>query len=765
MKNFAAIAAFAAGANALVPRGNSCCFTLTASGGASGIVGQLDDGQNRIGGDLPPGQFCIESDGSITDGNGRGCILTPPTTQFQCDEGASPSPGFSVNSNGQLEYDGSTHFVACATGQDNELNIYTTESEDVTKCQTVQLNADSCSGSGTGTGSSSGGGQSPTAQPSSTIPTISPSSTGPSVRPTPPCVSSETPGMPVPGESNGVPGPGSPPSQTPTGTLPPQSSQTPQPSSECCQTDLSGDYEFPHLIIPVDSSSPDNAAGTSYNGTVSSTVSTIFNFDIPASDAGRTCSLVFLFPKQEDLETSSFSFSGDGRVSFGALSEPATPSTTYNNAPSISQSLGELTISPGHSYAIHTFACPAGQAVGYAISNAGSTSLDFFEDYNPSPACVVGFYILDRIEPYHQHFSLNNISLQYPYAEHERISIFAAVACSGGGPFVIIAIYTLFIDGLFSHNKPIHQSTGKRRFTGPYRWKDRLWEFNCGVLGLLLSQAICFVITQALKNACGKPRPDIIDRCQPREGSMDASPYGLSTSSICTGDPHLLKDGFRSWPSASFAGLFYLSLWIGGKLHIMDNKGEVWKMFLVMLPCLGATLIAVSRIMDARHHPFDVITGSLLGVICASISYRQYFPSLSEPWKKGRAHPIRSWGTAPTYPDAGRYQGAGESTEALRNPAQEQMRQPDLSENTEAGFASTYPPPHPYVTNVYPRQAHGDTYSSSSEEDVTNGYEMQQGYRRPHSPGMGAQLPTYDPGMAYQARTQANLFLSFWAYD
>ncbi len=146
---------------------------------------------------------------------------------------------------------------------------------------------------------------------------------------------------------------------------------------------------------------------------------------------------------------------------------------------------------------------------------------------------------------------MNNISLQYPYADPERISIFAAVACSGGAPLVIIAVYTLFVDGLFSHNKPI-KTNGKRRFTGPYRFKDRLWEFNCGFLGLVLSQALAFVITQALKTACGKPRPDVIARCQPRAGSADGVPYGLSDYSICTGDPHILKDGFRSWPSGMF---------------------------------------------------------------------------------------------------------------------------------------------------------------------------------------------------------------------
>lgn len=77
MKTFVAVAlAFSAGANALVSRSNTCCFSLTASGGASGTVGQLTDGQNRIGGGLMAGSFCIDNNGAITDGAGRGCILT-----------------------------------------------------------------------------------------------------------------------------------------------------------------------------------------------------------------------------------------------------------------------------------------------------------------------------------------------------------------------------------------------------------------------------------------------------------------------------------------------------------------------------------------------------------------------------------------------------------------------------------------------------------------------------------------------------------------
>lgn len=71
----------------------------------------------------------------------------------------------------------------------------------------------------------------------------------------------------------------------------------------------------------------------------------------------------------------------------------------------------------------------------------------------------------------------------------------------------------------------------------------------------------------------------------------------------------------------------------------------MWKTVIVLVPLLGASMVAVSRIMDARHHPFDVISSSILGMFVAWVSYRQYFPSLGETGKKGRAYEMRSWGS------------------------------------------------------------------------------------------------------------------------
>lgn len=131
-----------------------------------------------------------------------------------------------------------------------------------------------------------------------------------------------------------------------------------------------------------------------------------------------------------------------------------------------------------------------------------------------------------------------------------------ALAITGGFPVLAIVFYTIVLDGLFSHHKPKNPATGRRKLTGRYRFKDRLWELNCGILGLVLSQAAAFVITGALKNACGKPRPDVIDRCQPREGSADSPVYGLSNYTICTQtDQAILNDGFKSFPSGMFMRL------------------------------------------------------------------------------------------------------------------------------------------------------------------------------------------------------------------
>ncbi|KAL1625110.1 hypothetical protein SLS56_007538 [Neofusicoccum ribis] len=162
-------------------------------------------------------------------------------------------------------------------------------------------------------------------------------------------------------------------------------------SPSSCPANLSGTYEYPHLIVPVDSAAPTKAHGTQYNGKVSSTVSSLFNFDIPASYAGKTCSLVFLLPNKSDLETSDFTLAGQGGIAVSQLAAPATEQTTYESVPAVAKEAGEVAaVTPGNGWVVASGPCAAGTRVGYEVAATGGLELEWFEDWNPSP---IGLFV------------------------------------------------------------------------------------------------------------------------------------------------------------------------------------------------------------------------------------------------------------------------------------------------------------------------------------------------------------------------------------
>lgn len=272
------------GASAIVAREPGQCVQLRASGGVSGILRQIGDGQNSIGGDNPFGCYCLSNVG-FTDSSGRGCILTAPTTQLQCDIGASRTTGFSIGSSGMVTYNGGSTFYACPVKPDGPYNVYSKPVAGQPNCVKITLgSAGSCYSGG---------------QPSNSPPVSSETkpSSGPSCETTseqPSFRSMTTSVKPLSPSIKTSASPPSLPQQTGTAPTPPQSSG----KANNCPVDLNGNYQYPHLIVPVNSEHPSQAYGTNYFGMVSSTTCSIFNFDIPSSYSGRTCTLLFLWPKQ-----------------------------------------------------------------------------------------------------------------------------------------------------------------------------------------------------------------------------------------------------------------------------------------------------------------------------------------------------------------------------------------------------------------------------------------------------------------------------------
>lgn len=110
-------------------------------------------------------------------------------------------------------------------------------------------------------------------------------------------------------------------------------SDSDQSSVHGCPHDLEGGFEFPHLIVPVTKSHPDKAIGNQFSGTINDEHCTIYNFDISPKQAGKKCSLIWLFPEKGDPEDGSFYFSSrlnsSSIMEFWHLSEPATEKTTW----------------------------------------------------------------------------------------------------------------------------------------------------------------------------------------------------------------------------------------------------------------------------------------------------------------------------------------------------------------------------------------------------------------------------------------------------
>ncbi|KAI9268914.1 phosphatidic acid phosphatase type 2/haloperoxidase [Phascolomyces articulosus] len=245
---------------------------------------------------------------------------------------------------------------------------------------------------------------------------------------------------------------------------------------------------------------------------------------------------------------------------------------------------------------------------------------------------TIVFFMVDLIPPFHREFSLQDTTIMYTYTENETVPPWSLALICLVAPMAVIGLISLCFQ------RSIH-------------------DFHSGVLGLCLALSMTIMLTDIIKITSGRPRPDFISRCQPPAGSVDP-PLGISNVSICTTpiDSHIMVDGYKSFPSGhssfSFAGLGYTAFYLGGKMHMFDERGHTYKCFTFAFPSLGAILVAISRTCDYRHHWQDVFIGSLLGTI-AYFAYRQYYPSLIHV-QCDAPYAMRSLAGSPDLEDGGR---------------------------------------------------------------------------------------------------------------
>lgn len=230
---------------------------------------------------------------------------------------------------------------------------------------------------------------------------------------------------------------------------------------------------------------------------------------------------------------------------------------------------------------------------------------------------LFGLYckVTQDLPPFQRQFDSTDYSISHPYTYSQRVNgshlYFYAVAV----PSLIIFLTSAFLVNL-DHVR------------------DRWHLIHVSLLGLWFALFLTCVITDILKCWIASPRPDFLERC----GLTLTAPglYSIDACSLPLGHAKLL-DGLKSSPSGhlslSFAGLGFLALWLGGQFGVVHSlrhcRTPIWRLFVCIGAPLGAaTYIALSRVMDYRHHPIDVALGSVIGAVVAYMVYHRYFPSV-----------------------------------------------------------------------------------------------------------------------------------------
>ncbi|OQE37816.1 hypothetical protein PENCOP_c009G03263 [Penicillium coprophilum] len=267
-----------------------------------------------------------------------------------------------------------------------------------------------------------------------------------------------------------------------------------------------------------------------------------------------------------------------------------------------------------------------------------------------------GFY---KQPPNHHPFSLTDQSISYPHVKETVTTTTLYLVC-----LFAPAILIFLISWLIVPPKATSGSTPTPKPPAAQYIRRKFWEWNVGWMGLALALASAWTATQGLKALVGKPRPDLLARCDPdvervaefTVGGLGESVRGAATLvswEICRDKSDSLRiDGFVSFPSGhtsfAFAGLIYLTLWLCSKFSIAfpylprypiedqshrDDSTSVRKrgaappvylMLIAFVPTATACFIAASRWFNYRHHGFDILFGAAIGIFFAYIGFKMY---------------------------------------------------------------------------------------------------------------------------------------------
>ncbi|TRY62761.1 hypothetical protein TCAL_10992 [Tigriopus californicus] len=223
--------------------------------------------------------------------------------------------------------------------------------------------------------------------------------------------------------------------------------------------------------------------------------------------------------------------------------------------------------------------------------------------------------------PYKRGFFCDDETISHPYlASTIGNSILYGVGF--GVPLLVIVVVETFIRGISGPKSDV--IFGKEI-------PNHVVSIIRLIIGYLFGTACSQTLTDICKYSIGRLRPHFFDICRPDWNLIDCGTDirpKFVTNYTCLGNPELFPDAVESedrvldshlsfcsgHASFSFQAMIFVILYLQARLLRRDRPNQTILVHALQFAAfMYAFFTALSRISDYKHHPGDVLFGSILG--------------------------------------------------------------------------------------------------------------------------------------------------------
>jgi len=187
-----------------------------------------------------------------------------------------------------------------------------------------------------------------------------------------------------------------------------------------------------------------------------------------------------------------------------------------------------------------------------------------------------------------------------------------------------------------SHVVAVTVKSGSSKYAQVADTKHRFMAVFVLGLGYLVCVLSANSVTSVLKIKVSRARPIALYHCNylGYKTAVDSGNFTAYSSLATFGkvgdvsncwDQNNMEDAWSSFPSGhasfSFSSMVYVFFLVRKVVQVPDSEFFSWKSAFSFIPIVISTWIAVTRVIDWKHHVEDVLTGALIGIACAMFSW------------------------------------------------------------------------------------------------------------------------------------------------